>query len=384
MELARRWLPLLVYAGLALGMQLYVLRWLAGRPFFARRAWRRSLLLWAGRALALAIVAVPIIYSGDLHRYMPGSSAEWALAAAMLYGAMLMCLLLIAWTGVHETDLARRRSVKILLGCAAAAPLAVTGAGVLIARAGLRLEEVDIRVAGLPDDLDGLRIAQLTDIHFGPFFGSAELERAVAMANETRPHLTVVTGDLITQRGDNLVECIRLLSALKADAGVYGCHGNHEYYARALEAATLLGQSYGIRYLRYGAENLRFGDATLRLAGVDYQSMHARGNYLRKPAKYMPEPGLFNVLLSHNPDVFPRADELGFQLTLAGHTHGGQVNFEILHEHLNVARFFTPYTRGLYQRGGSSVYVSAGLGTVAAPVRLGAPPEVTLIRLCAA
>jgi predicted MPP superfamily phosphohydrolase len=384
MEIVRRWLPLLAYAGLALAMQLYVLRWLAGRDFFKRVPWRRRSLLWAGRALALWVTLCPIIYGGNLDRFMPGGSMEWALAAAMLYGALLMSLLIFAWTGAHETDLARRRSVKLVLGAAAAVPAAAAGAGVLIARTGLQLREVDVRIPGLPKDLDGLRIAQLTDIHFGPFFGAWETSRAVAMANETRPHLAVVTGDLITRRGDNLRSCMKLLGALKAEAGVYGCHGNHENYAGALEAATLLGASLGIRYLRYGAENLRFGSATLRLAGVDYQSMYARRRYLTQPASYAPQPGVFNLLLSHNPDVFPRAAELGFELTLSGHTHGGQVNFEILHEHLNVARFYTPYTRGLYQENGKAVYVSAGLGTVAAPVRLGAPPEVTLIRLCAA
>jgi predicted MPP superfamily phosphohydrolase len=87
-------------------------------------------------------------------------------------------------------------------------------------------------------------------------------------------------------------------------------------------------------------------------------------------------------LLSHNPDVFPVAAQKGFDLTLAGHTHGGQINVEILGENLNVADFFTPYTKGLYTSGSSSVYVNSGLGTIGMPVRIGAPPEITLIRLC--
>jgi predicted MPP superfamily phosphohydrolase len=70
-------------------------------------------------------------------------------------------------------------------------------------------------------------------------------------------------------------------------------------------------------------------------------------------------------------------------LTIAGHTHGGQVDFEILHEHLNVARYYTDYVRGLYQEGNSSIYISNGIGTIGVPVRLGAPPEVSLLRLCA-
>jgi predicted MPP superfamily phosphohydrolase len=93
--------------------------------------------------------------------------------------------------------------------------------------------------------------------------------------------------------------------------------------------------------------------------------------------------GALNVLLSHNPDVFPVAASKGFDLTMAGHTHGGQVDFEILEHHVNIARFFTPYVYGRYEREGKSIFVTRGIGTVGAPARLGAPPEVALIRLCA-
>jgi uncharacterized protein len=94
-------------------------------------------------------------------------------------------------------------------------------------------------------------------------------------------------------------------------------------------------------------------------------------------------PGEMNLLLSHSPDVFPVAAEKGFQLTLAGHTHGGQINVEILNDNVNLARFFTPYVLGRYEKNGSSIYVTPGIGTVGVPIRIGAPPEVTIIRLCA-
>ena len=81
--------------------------------------------------------------------------------------------------------------------------------------------------------------------------------------------------------------------------------------------------------------------------------------------------------------MFPVAASQGYDLTIAGHTHGGQVNFEMLHQNVNVARYFTPYVRGLYRQGASAIYVSSGLGTIGVPVRLGAPPEISLIQLCA-
>jgi hypothetical protein len=98
----------------------------------------------------------------------------------------------------------------------------------------------------------------------------------------------------------------------------------------------------------------------------------------------MVAPDAFNVLLSHNPDVFPVAARQGYPLTIAGHTHGGQVRIEILGQDLNVARFYTPYVDGLYHRNGAAVFVSRGIGTIALPARLGAPPEVNLLRLCRA
>jgi len=77
-------------------------------------------------------------------------------------------------------------------------------------------------------------------------------------------------------------------------------------------------------------------------------------------AERLVTPGAFNVMLSHNPDVFPVAASQGYDLTIAGHTHGGQVNVEILHQNMNIARYYTPYVRGLYREGISSVYVSSG------------------------
>jgi hypothetical protein len=167
---------------------------------------------------------------------------------------------------------------------------------------------------------------------------------------------------------------------LRAEAGVWGCNGNHERYAGAEAEAAELAARYGIRILRGENATLRFGDAKLNLVGVDYQSLDD------EPLQNVEElkvDGALNVLLSHTPWAFDRAVELGFDLTVSGHTHGGQVNLQIGRENLNPVRMYTPYIRGLYERDGKKLYVSAGLGTVGVPIRLGADPEVNLIRLCA-
>jgi predicted MPP superfamily phosphohydrolase len=273
----------------------------------------------------------------------------------------------------------RRAFLSTAARAAVAAPAVITGLGA-VARTDFQVREVDVGIPGLPRDLNGLRIVQLTDIHLSPLLARRDLARAVDMANELHANLAVITGDLITSKGDPLDDALAELARLKADAGIYGCHGNHEIYAGALSYCTARGSALGIRFLRWRNAPLRFGDATLNLVGVDYQR---RGlPYLKNTEKFVQESNV-NVLLSHNPDVFPVARQKGFALTLAGHTHGGQVNVEILDHSLNVARFYTPYTKGLYQKDGSSLYVSAGIGTVGIPVRLGAPAEVSLVKLCA-
>jgi hypothetical protein len=267
-----------------------------------------------------------------------------------------------------------------LTRAAVLAPAGVAAFGIAIGRSQYRVAEVRVPAPNLPPDLDGVTIVQISDIHLGSFLSEAELARVIDMANETKADLAVVTGDLISFAGDPLDQALRQVARLKSERGIFGCHGNHESYAHAIMHATEEGKRLGIEYLRHTACDLRFGSALLRLAGVDYQTMHKP--YLAGMEK-LAAPGAYNVLLSHNPDVFPAARRKGFHLTLAGHTHGGQVNFELLDRNVNISRLITPYTKGLYQESGASVYVTTGVGTIGVPVRFGAPPEVALIRLCA-
>lgn len=382
MEIIRRWTPLLVFAVVVLALLRYLVRWLAARPWFASSLARRKALHWISAIAALWIAAIPLIYAGDLDNYLPATGAQWVLAVTFFWAASVLCLVLYVWTTRHEPQRpSRRLLLQSTAGIAASAPLIASGVGILIARSGATLREVDIPIPNLPRDLHGLRIAQLSDIHFGPFLGAKELSRAIAMANENRPHLTVVTGDFITRRIDLLQDCLALLRNLKAEAGVYGCNGNHEMYAHAEGAASRAAARLGIRILRKEAVTLRFGTAKLNMAGFDYQRL---GSSYLPNAEALIDKDAFNLLLQHNPDVFPRAAQAGFQLTLAGHTHGGQVNLELFDQNINVARFFTPWVLGLYRKPSSALYVNPGLGTVGAPIRLGVPPEVTLVRLCAA
>ncbi|HEY7388118.1 MAG TPA: metallophosphoesterase [Bryobacteraceae bacterium] len=281
-------------------------------------------------------------------------------------------------------NLSRRHALSLAGKALVAAPFAALGYGALVERTNFQVNETDIPLAGLPPDLDGLRILLLSDIHLGMFLSERELARMIDAACELHPQIAFATGDFITTFGDPLEASIRQVARVEADAGTLGCLGNHERYAHAEDEATRLAARAGIPVLRGESRQLRFGNALLNVAGVDYQR---RSHWRGQPQAYLAgaesliQPGAFNLLLSHNPDVFPVAARQGWSLVLAGHTHGGQVNVEILDRYISPAAFLTPYVRGLYRIGASAEYVTRGIGTVGIPARLGAPPEISLLTL---
>ncbi len=360
---------------LGLGLQFHILGWLWRRygrgGWITPAAWASTILLVLGYLLEFQWA----------QRISSVKWWTWLECAALVETIWLIgfSLASLIWRRTPQFDPARRRMLEAAGAAICVLPVVGTGFGI-VRRNRFRLSEVSVKIPGLPKDLDGLRIVQITDIHLSEFLSERELAVAIDMANEARPNLALVTGDLITRSGDPLDACLRQLARLRADAGVLGCLGNHEVYAETEDYVTTEGRRIGIEFLRHQSKLLRFGGAEINFAGVDYQKMRSR--YLLGGEQLI-APGAVNVLLSHNPDVFPVAASQGYHLTIAGHTHGGQVDFEVLHRHLNVARYFTPYVRGLYRGERSSVYVSSGLGTIGVPVRIGAPPEISVLRLCA-
>jgi hypothetical protein len=362
----------------------------------ARRAappgWARGIRI-AGYLAAAWVFFAYLIGLPFLNRRIPlwtsvewfkGLGLCWAVLTLAVGGLFLALDLLSAWmtrrSGPPAFSPTRRQALRLARTAAAAAPAAVLGYGMFIERHWFRTVEVRIPVRGLAKDLDGLRIVQLTDIHMGAFFSASDLRYSIDMANETKAHLALVTGDLINAKRDPLDECMDLLRGLKAGAGQLGCLGNHESFAGCENYTAQRGARQGLPFLRDARTELRFGAASINFAGVDYQPKSKP--YLTNTAELL-RPGMLNILLSHNPDVFPVAAAQGWDLTIAGHTHGGQITIEILGPAANPARFYTPYIYGRYQDNGRQIYVSRGLGTVGVPARLGAPPEVSLITLCA-
>src|SRR5216684_2380789 len=280
------------------------------------------------------------------------ASADWLLQRLSTLFSTASQTPITTSVGMEKVNHSRRYFFQAAGVLAGAVPFVSATYGFVAERLRFQIHEVDIPITNLPPALDGLRITQLSDIHIGSYMPVAEVRRAVGMANELAGDLTVVTGDFLTVSTDPLEECIAELARLHAPLGVWGCNGNHEIYAGVEAAAAALFHRAGMSLLRQENSQLTWRGAQFNLIGVDYQRERTSGgqrlqmlpHVARLVRRDMP-----NILLSHNPNSFPRAAELGIELQLTGHTHGGQVQVEILDRRFSPARFFTPFIAGLYQ-----------------------------------
>jgi predicted MPP superfamily phosphohydrolase len=263
------------------------------------------------------------------------------------------------------------------------AALASYGAAVIVCAWGVwprrrlvRITEVDVPVEGLSPELDGYRIAQLSDLHIGNF---DTLSRGLAWAERTNrlgADLVTVTGDLVTAGTEFYGDVARVLGALRARDGVFVSMGNHDQadpdaLARLIEAA-------GPTVLRNRWRMVERGGANLCVAGVDDRFTaqdDLDGTLAARPAD------VTTVLLSHYPDFFADAARRGVDLVLSGHTHGGQIALPFAARRVSLSRLARQEAHGLHARGRTRLYVNAGLGTTGPPIRLGVPPEIAVLTL---
>ncbi len=283
---------------------------------------------------------------------------------------------------------ARRHFLARSAVAVSATPFAACAYGLLYERTEIQTTRQRIVLPRLPKAFDGFRIAQVSDIHIGPFMPVTEIRKCVAMVNQLKPDLVALTGDFVTWEGSPKLAVVEALAGLKAPFGIFGCLGNHEIWAHVQDSITQLFAAQGTRILRQENATIRSGGERFNLIGVDYETRTRFGppinglvgQYLQGvPALMVPD--AVNILLSHNPNTFDRAAELGIDLSLAGHTHGGQVTLEYISPELSPARLITPYVRGWFKKGESQLYVNRGIGTIFSPVRFGSTPEISLYEL---
>lgn len=255
---------------------------------------------------------------------------------------------------------------------------ASAGVGIFQARQSPRIRRLDVPVQGLPEGLDGLRIAQLSDIHVGPTISAADLEEMVELTMAERPEMIAITGDLVDGLVEDLRQDVSALSRLQASLGVFYVTGNHEYYWNG-EAWAKEVERLGLQVLLNRHTVIERGGAQMVVAGVaDVQAERFVPAHRSDPEAALANApnDAFTLLLAHQPKSVQPAWEAGADLVLAGHTHGGQF--------FPISLLSTPihrYSHGLYEEGGRLVHVSAGAGYWGPPLRLGVPRELNLLTL---
>lgn len=273
-----------------------------------------------------------------------------------------------------------RRDVMKLLASGIMLPVAGGSLyGSCIGKNRLRVENVALPFSDAPGAIDGFRIVQISDIHAGPFMDGRTLPEIVQRINSLKPHMVAITGDIINWGSSYLDEAVRGLSGIQAQCGVYAVLGNHDYYCDLKKLCAGLERA-GIQVLR---DRYCQPAAGLYLIGIDDPLV--RGHAVGPSALFtrvmqgIPEDG-FTVLLSHRPTIFDHASVAGIRLTLAGHTHGGQVILPGSDGHgISLARLIYRRDYGLYRSGASLLYINRGIGVVGPPVRINCPQEITSI-----
>jgi len=259
------------------------------------------------------------------------------------------------------------------------------GAGAAAAAAGLaawghfeagwvRLETVDCVVPGLPVELNGLRVAHLSDLHLGfPSRGTRAVERAVQWVAERKPDLVLVTGDLLSRRRAEP----HLRSLVARLPNCFAVLGNHDF-ATSRDPFSQSAELYDLAPATLLADDTRtieLRGRNVQVVGIDPRSYRARPDRLADPEADL------RILLCHFPGVIDRLPEGAFDLVLAGHLHAGQICLPWFGGRLRLSQVRWTYVRGLYRRPAGVLHVSAGLGTTFVPFRLLARPEATELTL---
>ena len=279
------------------------------------------------------------------------------------------------------TKAAPSRRELMRAGVAAIPPVA----GVFVAGGALWQQELfdvvklSVPVAGLPGELDGLRIAHVSDAHVGKFTSAAKLRQITQAVNDLDVDLVVFTGDLIDHWMGGLDDGIALIRSFRSRQGTFLVEGNHD----------LMDDRIGFRYeVRRAGLRLLLNEATtLNIRGRKTQFLGIRWGSPSRPSALFEEhfaatlplrdPAAFPIVLAHHPHTFDVAADAGLPLVLCGHTHGGQI---MLARDLGPARLMYKYLSGLYRRAGTSLVVSNGVGNWF-PLRINAPAQLAELTL---
>jgi predicted MPP superfamily phosphohydrolase len=357
---------------------------------YAYLAWRLAAHTGARAALAVPfflIWIVPAYYWGSdredeglIHHIVHQASylsMAWLSFALVLTLARDALLLLTMWPSalarVHS--FVNQAGVEVVL----AGSLIALAVGAAAAYRGPKVVHLDVAIDGLHPDLEGFRIAQISDLHVGRTIGERYVRRVVELTQALSPDLIALTGDMVDGPVERLAPDVAPLGELARGGRAFFVLGNHDCYSGA-GAWIAHFQSMGIRVLLNAHSMVSKGAARMLVGGVLDPAV-AMSNPGQGPRPDLAAKGAdaagFRLLLAHNPKIAPLGERAGFDLQLSGHTHAGQ----FFPWTLAVRLVHAPHVAGLSREGRMWVYVSAGTGTWGPPVRLGTSPELTLLRL---
>ena len=238
----------------------------------------------------------------------------------------------------------------------------------------LTVEQVSVELKKLPANLDGFRIVHLSDTHHSRYTELEHIARAVALANELSPDVVFLTGDYVSHDANYIEPLAEVLGSLKSEFGTFACLGNHDHWTDA-ELITRLLRDREISVLLNEGFRFKARDSAFWLAGVDD---YMAGKTDLPAALRGSFPDEMKILLAHNPVIFRQAVRAKVDLTLSGHTHGGQIKMRDPEKRILPRR---KLSSGLHHRKESKCYITRGIGTVVVPARYQCPPEVSLLEL---
>ncbi len=291
----------------------------------------------------------------------------------------VLLLVVLTLDALHAARLPIQTIVRDSALAVPAFTFVFTVIGYYNARRVAAIRHVDVPIEALPESLDGFTIAQISDLHVGPTIGQRHVEAIVDAVNALEADMIAITGDLVDGSVRQLAEHTAPLARLSARHGTFFVTGNHEYYSGAAAWIREL-RRLGVCVLLNEHVVLEHEGAAIVIAGVtDYSAHHFDDAHRSDPRAALdgaPAHATAKVLLAHQPRSAVAAAAAGFHLQLSGHTHGGQFlpwNWFV--------RFQQPFTAGLARLGKLWVYTSRGTGYWGPPKRLGAPSEITRLRL---
>lgn len=239
-----------------------------------------------------------------------------------------------------------------------------------------RINRLTVTIPNLPAALRGLTLVHLSDLHIGKLTRGKVLQKMVVAVNQLNPDLILATGDLINISLEDLPVALDLLGSLKSRHGLFLCEGNHDLIESRSGFETAAKAS-GLAFLFNEQAAVTIQGERVRILGLSWgEAMKAPSEIVHRLLAEGPA-GAFTILLAHHPDAFDAAAEAGIPLTLAGHTHGGQL---MLRPKIGFGPWLYRYWSGLYQRGESRLVVSNGAGNWF-PLRINVPAEIIHLTL---